>query len=296
MMNKTKKKILVFSVSLVFGFFLALHYALPMFLISTRIGAPKFVNLKVIPESKSLSCLSYDGLKLDGIYLEPNNDSARVTVIMLHGIRSSKEYYLSMAAELVNEGIAVLLIDHRAHGDSEGKYCTFGVKEKRDVESWIDLLKQEYPLNRVGVWGQSLGGAIGLQSMAIDKRIEFGIIESTFSELKTIGPDYLERMFAIRWKWLNSYLDYRIGKIGDFNTGLADPNTACKGINQPIIMVHGNEDMNINIKYGKQNFSALKSNQKEFIEVEAAGHANVWRTIDSTYFIKVINFIKGNKI
>jgi hypothetical protein len=28
------------------------------------------------------------------------------------------------------------------HGKSEGEYCTFGVKEKQDVQTWVDLLKQ----------------------------------------------------------------------------------------------------------------------------------------------------------
>jgi cephalosporin-C deacetylase-like acetyl esterase len=43
-----------------------------------------------------------------------------------------------------------------------------------------------------GVWGQSLGGAIGLQAIGFDKRIKFGIIESAFSSFKITVDDYFK--------------------------------------------------------------------------------------------------------
>lgn len=290
-MNRTKKLFLSLVVISLLGLFSLLYFAIPNLLINTRIGAPKFTTPKTALESKQVSCLSFDDLKLAGLYFQPERDSLHTTVIMLHGIRSSKEYYLAMAHELVRQGISVLLIDHRAHGKSEGDYCTFGVKEKYDVESWINFLTAQYPKNKIGVWGQSLGGAIGLQAMEIDHRIQFGIIESTFSHLKTVGPDYIERMFGVRWAWLNNYLDWRIGNLGNFDTVLANPNAACKNITQPIIIVHGYEDKNIDISHGKQNFEALLTKNKRFIGVKDAGHANVWKKVSQTYFDDVIAFM-----
>lgn len=290
-MKVLKKSILVLSTLLLIGTFLMIHFVIPTFLINTRIGVPQ-ISLPENPlPHQNLTCTSFDSLKLDGLYFKSKNDSIHKTVIILHGIRSSKEYNYPSVEHLISKGVSVLLIDHRAHGKSEGDYCTFGVKEKYDVQSWINIINNKYPNDKIGVWGQSLGGAIGLQAMGIDKRIEFAVIECTFSELKTVGPDYINRMFGVNWKWLNEYIDWRAGTIGDFKTELANPLTYCQKITQPILLAHGNKDENINIKYGRKNYAALKSLDKTFIEVDGAGHNTLWKKGGEDYSNKVFSFI-----
>ena len=117
------------------------------------------------------------------------------------------------------------------------------------------------------------------------------MIECTFSQLKTIGPDYINRMFGINWKWLNEYIDYRVSIIGDFKTELANPFAYCKKITQPILIAHGNKDENINIKYGRENYAVLKSRDKTFIEVDGAGHNTIWKEGGEDYSNKVFSFI-----
>lgn len=290
-MKALKKSLMIISILILIGGIFMIHFVIPTLLISTRIGAPEIGLPKNAINHKEIVCTSSDGLKLNGVYFKSQNDSIHKTVIILHGIRSSKEYNYSAAEQLVSKGISVLLIDHRAHGKSEGDYCTFGVKEKHDVQSWVNIIKNEYPENKIGIWGQSLGGAIGLQAMGIDERIEFAVIECTFSELKTIGPDYISRMFGVNWKWLNDYIAYRAGIIASFDTDLASPLTYCKKITRPVLLAHGNKDQNINIKYGKENYSALKSIDKTFIEVKGAGHNTIWKEGGEDYANTVFSFI-----
>ena len=68
------------------------------------------------------------------------------------------------------------MLNLRGHGESRGTYCTFGYKEKYDIVSVIDEIMLDKRLSKnIGIWGQSLGGAIALQTMAIDKRIKYGV-------------------------------------------------------------------------------------------------------------------------
>ena len=125
-------------------------------------------------------------------------------------------------------------MDLRAHGKSGGTHCTFGVKEKNDISELINVLeKKENIDDNIGIWGQSLGGAIGLQAIGNDKRIKFGIIESTFSDFKTITNDYFNYHIGFNVKLLTNYLVSRAGKIADFAPEDAKPEKYCTKIKQP---------------------------------------------------------------
>ncbi|MBQ2817488.1 MAG: hypothetical protein IJF16_06125, partial [Clostridia bacterium] len=93
-------------------------------------GAKRFDDM---PTTR-LSIKSLDGLLLSGRYLPV--EGSKKTIILAHGYRSSAADF-SCAWELYRElGFNLLAIDQRAHGRSEGKYITFGVKEKDDVRLW----------------------------------------------------------------------------------------------------------------------------------------------------------------
>lgn len=246
---------------------------------------------------KYLNFRSTDGIELSSYLTFSTEERAKGTIILLHGIRSNKEHFIKQSERLSKLGYNTVALDSRAHGASEGKYCTFGVKEKKDISILIDkLIKDERIDQNIGIWGQSLGGAIGLQAMGTDERIKFGIIESTFSDFETIANDYFFYHMKIRIRPLANFLLDRAGKIGDFNIKAAKPEKYCEKIKQPILIVHGNRDKRINIKYAKNNFAKILSKQKEFIEIENANHLNIWEVGGDEYFSKVINFIRRNTV
>ena len=127
--------------------------------------------------------------------------------------------------------------------------------------------------------------------MGFDKRIKFGIIESTFSDFRTIVDDYFKLHAGFSFKTFSNYLVNRSGSIADFDVNDANPLTYCENITQPILMVHGNKDDRIDIAYGKANFSKIKSKKKEFLEIDNANHLNVWKIGGTTYFDKVLDFL-----
>ena len=184
-------------------------------------------------------------------------------------------------------------MDSRAHGESEGDFCSFGVNEKKDVQSLISYLIDSENLNHIGVWGQSLGGAIGLQAMGFDNRIKFGIIESAFSDIKMTVDDYFQLYAGFSFKPFSNYLVERAGIIAEFDQNNAKPIKYCETINQPILLVHGNMDERINIKYARENFSKIPSTQKELLEIDTAKHADVWKIGGDDYFKKALSFLNA---
>lgn len=308
-MKTTKKKILK-RILLVLTFLglLFLHFYVPRFITEIKNPLIQLIKRNHIIEDvpsfgnnelngKYLKFNSFDNVELSSYLSYASLDTVRGTIILLHGIRSNKEHFVELSNKLSKRGFNTVSLDSRAHGQSGGIHCTFGVKEKKDVSKLISVLSEKEGITEnIGVWGQSLGGAIGLQALGSDKRIKFGIIESTFSDFQIITNDYFNYHAGFSIKPLTNYLVCRAGQIAEFDPEKAKPIKYCENIEQPILIVHGNKDERINIQYGKDNFLKIPSIKKEFLEIESANHLNVWETGGDEYFERVIKFIEKNTV
>ncbi len=98
-----------------------------------------------------------DGLLLQG-YLRINPDSD-LFVILVHGYTGSAGTMLEYSDYYIDSGYNVLIIDHRAHGNSEGKFSTMGIKETDDILSWIDFIVSINPNAKIVLHGISMGAA-----------------------------------------------------------------------------------------------------------------------------------------
>ena len=275
------------------GLFLVVHYALPRLIVDTKsTQVVSYLNPILRENQHPVRFLSQENDTIAAILCEATVPQ-KGTVILLHGIRGRKEHFQELSQILAEKGYNSLAIDLRAHGQSGGQYCTYGYYEKYDIQSAVDYLGTQGLDSNIGVWGQSLGGAIALQALAIEPRLNFGIIESTFSDLSTIVNDYSERMFGFSIPSINRYALYRGGQLAQFRPSEVVPMHSAKNISQPILIAHGTEDKNISFSYGQQNFDSLASSYKTFIPVEGALHHNLWSVGGSSYFDRVFNFLSS---
>ncbi|MEM1220960.1 MAG: alpha/beta fold hydrolase [Bacteroidota bacterium] len=272
--------------------FLALHFLGPVFI--TQPGrayadiGPKDFQL----QAKDLTILTNDEIALDAYWVESEWEQSRGVIIMIHGIGGCKEAYLGLARELAGQGIESFLFDGRAHGQSEGKYCTYGAKEKEDVQQIINHIQQEKPGLPIGVWGNSLGGCIAIQALASDERLAFGVIESTFSDLSQIVYDYGNRILG-GWapRPLTNYALWRAGRVADFAPKAIQPLQAAAEIEQPVFVGHGAQDDRISATYGKALFDQFISKDKVWELVPGGDHFNIWVTGGEVYQQAIIDFI-----
>jgi len=94
---------------------------------------------------------SAEGIPLSCWLLHPAGEP-RGTVVYLHGVSESKISGLPMANLLCGAGFLVMLYDARRHGDSGGRFCTYGFYEKRDTSTVISYLQSrpDLRLGRIG--------------------------------------------------------------------------------------------------------------------------------------------------
>lgn len=236
-----------------------------------------------------------DSVNIRGIWVNTETDSVRGIMILVHGIGDCKESFLALAKNLAERGIESVIFDGRAHGKSGGQYCTYGFKEKEDVSLIVDMIKNKAPNLSIGIWGHSLGGAIALQALERDKRIEFGIVQSTFTQLDQVVLDYKKRfLYGIGIKSISDVVLKEAGRVADFNPDLVKPIKSVANIEQPVFIGHGDADENISVKYGEALYDNLKSKEKQFFRVKGGGHNNLIDKGGVEYSDAIMAFVEKN--
>lgn len=296
MSRRRKKRLTITFASLIIlllGVGSIIHFAAPYAIIRPfRAECPVHPDQFEMP-NESLSIQTKDGSELVGYLVQPANKPVEGVMILVHGIGGCKEGYLGLADRLSRIGVASFLFDNRAQGKSDGPYCTYGFQEKYDIQQIVSLAQSRFPETPIGIWGNSLGGAISLQSLAIDSRIKFGIVESTFSNLEEVVFDYKKRYlkgFGIRW--VSDYVLKRAGKIAGFQPTAVRPESAAANIKQPLLLTHGDKDPNINISHGRRIANNLQYDNQHFIVVPGGGHSNLFNAGGPGYAERIMSFIQ----
>lgn len=151
-LNKKHKFFFIFiTISL-----LLIIYIAPLAIIKIDIPfLPKFEGTTDFPLSSTSFYYSNtnDDTKLFAHYIPTTKNTVKGTIILVHGIRSNSNYFANNISKITNQGYNVACPDLRAHGKSEGDYCTYGYYEKEDISCLIDYLEKHYEKTTLGIWG-----------------------------------------------------------------------------------------------------------------------------------------------
>lgn len=242
--------------------------------------------------SEILNVVVSDSILLKGWFIHSKIKPAKATVIVLHGIRSCKEHMLGFAELLSNDGYNSIVYDSRAHGESGGSYCTFGFYEHEDVSEFITQTEMRFgEVGPFAIYGNSFGGAVALLAMASDKRIKCGIIVSTFATFEEIAFDYTKRLTLISSRLLVRKVLQHSQQIAKFDIEKIKPENAARLITQPTLIIHGENDRNVSINYGRRIFENLASPHKEWFSLKDGNHYNLWKVGGEEYRQMHISFL-----
>lgn len=186
---------------------------------------------------------SYDGLTLSGRYYH-TADGAPLD-IGFHGYRSSPMTDFTGGSELsINLGHNVLLVDQRAHGKSEGRTISFGIRERYDCLSWIQYAIQRFGEDtKILLYGISMGGATVLMASGLElpDNVKGIIADCPYSSAMDIIMDVGKTMPIPNWL-IRPFVKLGAKVYGGFDVEETDAAEAVKNVHIPILIIHGEAD------------------------------------------------------
>lgn len=192
---------------------------------------------------------------------------ARGTVLMLHGIRDNKLNLVSGARGHTARGYCAVAVDSRGHGESSGRYLTYGVEESLDLVAAVDELERRKLLVKpLAVVGASYGAVTALLYAAIDSRVDKVVALAPFASLRVVVPAYLKWVFGWPARWIpsavvNELIDGAARQAG-FDADQACPRCVAPRIRASVLLIHSRDDERIPWQQSVEIRNALKSPTK----------------------------------
>lgn len=220
-----------------------------------------------------ISIRTRDGLKLVGYLLTAEN--AKGTLLLVHGYRSDPwcdfgiiyPFYHSM-------GWNILTVCQRAHGESDGKYITFGIKERFDVCDWAVFLADRFgPEHRIVLNGISMGSSSVLMSLGTElpANVKGVIADCGFTDPRAEFEHVLRTRFHVPVHPIMEIAELYAKLFAKFGFSDYSTITALKQTSIPVLFVHGEKDSFVPIRFTVENYAACES-EKALLTVPEAGH------------------------
>ncbi|MBR5429424.1 MAG: alpha/beta fold hydrolase [Firmicutes bacterium] len=224
--------------------------------------------------SRPAEIVSFDGLRLRARYYPCDRPRGPI-ILLAHGYRSSGAFDFSCSSPYYMElGFDLLVIDHRAHGQSEGRYICFGAAEGRDVADWCRWLDKEYPGRRVVLAGISMGATSVLTAAAredLPDNVAGVVADCGFTDCGSQFRHVLRQMHLPAGLIMAAAQPVCRRRLG---FGFWDHSTErdAARIKVPVLFIHGAADGFVPPDNSRRNFAACGAADKELYIVDKADH------------------------
>lgn len=238
------------SLLLLFGGFVVVYFLISM-VIRLAYRAPRHIE-QGTPEAlglpyQNVSLTSINGKRLFSWYIPvEETEKPSPAVVIMHGWGGNAEMMLPLARLLYEAGFAVLLVDARNHGKSDGDTFSSMPRFAEDIASGYEWLanKTEIDPCRIALLGHSVGAAASL--LLASRRPEVAAVVSiaAFAHPERIMRRQMatKRIPFIPVGWL--VLKYIERTIGHRFSDIAPMNTI-KAIHCPVLLIHGDADSSV---------------------------------------------------
>jgi dipeptidyl aminopeptidase/acylaminoacyl peptidase len=187
-----------------------------------------------------------------------------------------KSSLAAVGAALADAGYRAVLVDLRGHGESTGRYLTYGAAESEDISALLDSLASNgTELGCTGVYGFSYGGAVALRLAARDARVQAVVAVAPFASLREVVRDYRrkylpEALQLVPDAWFQSAVD-EAGQIAGFDPETAAPVRAVARSTAKLLLIHGTGDTQVPLRHSLELARAAGS-EARVLTVPGASH------------------------
>lgn len=230
-----------------------------------------------------------DGLMLDAWFVP--QPGAERTILVCHGAGANKGNFVWFLGPLAWHGYNVMFFDFRAHGASDGRLTTYGIRERLDVLAAVAWLKRERRGQAKCIVG--LGSSQGAMALALaaaeEPRIDAIVLDSPFTsprELVHAGADRLPILGPLAADWMLLLVSLESGT--NFFTASAEQAIASMRP-RPVFVVHGEGDIMMPAAHAERLYRAAPDPRE--IWFGPGTHSNVITTAPDEYARRLFAFL-----
>ncbi|MGY3746937.1 alpha/beta hydrolase [Vagococcus salmoninarum] len=240
---------------------------------------------------------SFDGLTLHGRVFYSETDSDK-WVLCFHGYRTSGLIDMGyIASRLVTAGYNCLIVDQRAHGESEGRFITMGWLERRDVLTWTDYIINQKKPGKVFLMGDSMGAATVLMASGevLPPEVQGIVADCGYTSIKDLFNYLLGSAFKVpTWVPIVGMFSLITRARLKFNIYDASAEKQLQKNKLPILFIHGDADTFVPLAMSKRNQAATQG-PNDLVIVKEAPHFSSILFDPELYLTSVVSFLNSQK-
>lgn len=230
-----------------------------------------------------------DNLTLEAWYIKADN--AIGTVCLFHGHGGTKSGVFKESETFKEMGFSTLLLDFRAHGNSEGNTTTIGFDESEDVKLAYDYIKTKGEKNIV-LWGISMGASTITKSIYdYQLKPQKVILEMPFGTIEDAVEGRLKLM-GLPPQPIATLLTFWGGAEHGFWAFGMKPQEFVKNISCPVLLQWGKNDPRVTKSEEDILFSNIPGPNKKFVVYENAAHESLCKKEPVKWKTEVAAFLK----
>ena len=238
---------------------------------------------------------SHDGHRLCAKLFAP--ESPKATVVLVHGYHSKSDMDFGCVFEFYAErGIAMLMIDQRAHGESEGNYLTFGAKERFDVRDWCKYLAKRYGEDHsIVLDGVSMGCSTVLLASCLPDlppQVKAVIGDCGYASAKDQIKQVLRDSFHLPPALVYPAASLLCKIYGGAFLGDAEVHKELKNAKLPTLFAHGAGDDFVLPANSERNYAACTSEYKRLCIFEGSPHGLSYLDHKEEYEKEILALLK----
>lgn len=243
-------------------------------------------------EIERVQITATDGMPLTGYYVN-RFPEARKVAVLVHGIRANHVIGLQYGPLFLPHGYNLLSIDQRAHGQSGGRFPTYGQQEPYDLAAWLAYLRTRLgPDCEIGLMGHSMGAATALCCPAVDAGVRFIVADCPFDTLSVFLLHQLRRLGLLAaplYRWLR----LMIRLLLRFDPERVSPLQAVcnEGRDIPVLFFHSEGDRIIPCVCAQRMYEARSNRHDRLCLSKTAAHPDIYAQDTARYRAVVDDFL-----
>lgn len=236
---------------------------------------------------------SEDGLKLHGTYIL--NKASKRVVLCFHGYTSEgMKDYIGLSDYYLKRGFAMLLVDERAHGQSEGTYIGFGCLDRMDALKWLDWIVEHIGEDaKIILHGTSMGAATVLMTsgLKLPEQVKGIVSDCGFTSPKEVFTHVLHSMYHIPAFPIIQIAGFLNKRLAGYGMDECNAAREVRKSKTPTLFIHGSADTFVPCRMCEKLYENCGAKKQKLI-VDGAAHAESYYKDTGRYEEALEKFLK----